>query len=79
MELMVSQVNMTFVLPERIPLPKGRRFQRAMRHLDGIVYAVIRERRSAARRVDDLLQVLLDARDESGECLTDEQLRGLDC
>ena len=75
MELLVSQVNMTFLLPESVPLPKTPRFRRAVRQLDEIIYSIIRQRRSARHRSDDLLQTLLEAPDEHGSRMTDEQLR----
>lgn len=75
MDMMVSQVNMTFVLPESFPLPKTPRCRRAIQHLDEIIYALIRERRSAPHRSDDLLQTLLETQDEHGSRMTDDQLR----
>ncbi len=60
-------------LPASWPTPANLRFRRARSALDGIVYRVIRERR--ARASDDLLSMLLEARDEeTGESMNDEQL-----
>jgi cytochrome P450 len=63
---------------ERLPTPRNRRFDAACRSLDGIVRRVIGERRGAPAdgRPEDLLTMLMDARDEvTGEGMTDDQLR----
>jgi cytochrome P450 len=59
---------------ERLPLPANRRFERARTVFDETVYGLIRERREATDPGDDLLSMLLDARDD-GIRLTDEQVR----
>jgi cytochrome P450 len=46
-----------------------------LRIVDRHVYAVIRRRREAAAGGEDVLSMLLAARDEDGEPLTDEELR----
>jgi cytochrome P450 len=51
------------------------RMQRARRELDGIIFEEIRRRRQEGRRGPDLLSLLLDARDEDGERLNDQQVR----
>lgn len=63
-----------FPLPISWPTPANRRFRRARATLDRIVYRVIAERRGAGR--DDLVSMLLAARDEeTGERMSDEQVR----
>jgi cytochrome P450 len=59
-----------------------RRYRRAVRELETIVQQIIYERRSAnasatahALQPNDLLAMLLDARDESGAGMSDRQLR----
>lgn len=67
-----------FALPLWAPLPKHRRFRAALQTLEGFVYATIAERRRAgdAERRDDLLSMLLSARDEqTGQTMSDRQLR----
>lgn len=61
----------------RLPLPSNRRFRRAHATLDEEVYRIIRERRRHQRDgEDDLLGMLMEARDEeSGEPMDDQQLR----
>jgi cytochrome P450 len=66
----------TFWLPERIPLPGTARTNAAVARLEEIVRRVVAERRTSGERPDDLLSMLLDARDaESGEPMSDRQLR----
>ena len=62
-------------LPPSIPTPRNVRFSRAMRVLERLVTEVIAARR-AGPPGSDLLGMLMEARDaESGDRLTDEELR----
>jgi cytochrome P450 len=62
-------------LPGFIPTPGNIRRERAARRLDNIIYDLIRRRRNGGAR-DDLLGILLNARDEDdGTRMTDRQLR----
>lgn len=54
---------------------RGRRFERAVRTLDQLAYRLIDERRAAGTEGDDVLGMLLAARDESGEPLPRKQVR----
>jgi cytochrome P450 len=58
----------------RLPLPSTRRFHRRLELLDSILYPMISERRRAPGG-DDLVSMLVDARDEDGARLTDKQVR----
>jgi cytochrome P450 len=60
-----------------LPLPSNIRFLRARHTLDRIVYGLIRERRAQAGDRDDLLSLLLNARDAEGDGsgMTDRQVR----
>ena len=49
--------------------------QRAARKLDTLIYAEISHRRSSGERGQDILSLLLDARDEDGDTLSDLQIR----
>jgi cytochrome P450 len=63
-------------LPMWIPTPANLRFRRTMRRLDAVVYRLIAERRRAGAVGDDLLSLLLQARDEGdGRGMTDRQVR----
>jgi cytochrome P450 len=63
-------------LETRLPLPANRRFWRALEELDAVVYRIIEERRRSGENQPDLLSMFLSARDEeTGERMTDRQLR----
>lgn len=63
-------------LPDSWPTPANRRFQRALRLLDGEVYRMISGRRQNPIPAHDLLGLLLAAQDEeSGQGMSDQQLR----
>ncbi len=74
-----SQRNQRFFVPEWLPtLAKWRR-ERAIGVLDEVVFRIIGERRKAREAglsgPGDLLDMLLEARDETGTGMTDRQLR----
>jgi cytochrome P450 len=63
-------------LETRLPLPANRRFRRALRELETVVYQIIADRRRSGRDELDLLSMFLSARDEdTGEGMTDRHLR----
>jgi cytochrome P450 len=55
--------SLLFLLPDSVPTPGNRRYQAAVRKLDGIVYRIIAERRREGTDHGDLLSMLLQARD----------------
>lgn len=61
-------------ITERLPLPANRRFDRAREVFDDAIHHMIRRRRAAGSEGDDLLSLLLRAR-EDGAAMTDEQVR----
>ena len=63
------------MLPESVPTPGNLRYRRAVRRLDGIIYAIIDERRRSGADTGDLLSMLLHAEDESGNKMDPKQLR----
>jgi cytochrome P450 len=63
-------------LRQRLPLRNTRRFQRARRMLDTIIYALVARRRRDGGERTDALSLLLAAHDaESGDPPSDEQVR----
>jgi cytochrome P450 len=63
--------------PERLANMPGSPLARVLNDADEVLYAEIRDRRgdpTAADR-DDILSMLLQARDEDGEAMSDEELR----
>jgi cytochrome P450 len=61
---------------DRLPTPTNLRFRKALATLDDVMYGLIEDRRQAKNPPDDLLTMLLAARDEeTGEGMSDRQLR----
>jgi cytochrome P450 len=61
-------------LPSWVPTARNVRVNRAIEELDGLIYQIIAQRRAGEKR-DDLLGTLIDALDEGGAGMTDQQLR----
>ncbi|HWF62695.1 MAG TPA: cytochrome P450, partial [Nitrospira sp.] len=63
-------------LPLWMPTSRNREFRSALRSMDELIYGLLARRRQSGERHGDLLDVLLHARDdETGEGLTDQELR----
>ena len=61
--------------PMFLPTPMNRRFKWALSTIDGFLYGIIEQRRRQPPG-DDLLSLLMNARDEeTGEVMSDKQLR----
>ena len=76
----LTELNLRFFLyflPDRFPLPGERRYRRAIAAIDEAMLRFVRARRESPKSGrDDLLSLLLAARDEeTGEGMTDRQLR----
>ncbi|HEX2660137.1 MAG TPA: cytochrome P450 [Polyangia bacterium] len=72
----IDRLSRLFALPRWVPTPENLRFRAARRALDSVVLSLIAERRRAGSDRGDLLSMLLAARDEdSGEGLSDQQIR----
>jgi cytochrome P450 len=66
----------TLDLSPRLPTRENRRFRRELAFLDGIVLRMIADRRKDPGGRDDLLSMLMEARDaETGQAMDDRQLR----
>jgi cytochrome P450 len=63
------------LLPDGVPTPGNLRYQAAVRDLDQLVLRIIAERRASGEYGEDVLGMLLSARDESGRGMDDRQLR----
>jgi len=62
--------------PQSWPTARNRQFRAALATVDKVVLEIIRQRQTSAAAHDDLLQMLLEARDsESGEQMNARQLR----
>lgn len=75
MERFFSQAALSFLIPDGFPIPKSPRLLRSRRHLNQVIFSIIRDRRASAAPANDLLQTLLDAHDEHGARMSDIQLR----
>lgn len=76
LEITARRAMSYVVMPIWLPSPQHRVFQRAVRTLDALVYALIEARRGAREPGDDLLGMLMAARDEeTGKGMSPRQLR----
>ncbi len=73
-EYYANSVEAVLKLPGWVPTPRNVRVNRAIEELDGLIYRIIADRRAGDER-DDLLGTLIDALDEGGAGMTDQQLR----
>lgn len=78
-EVAVEQIAIRFKrpikIPDWIPVPSNVKFNRAVRELDRLVLGFIRDRRATTERPNDLLSMLVDAKDEHGQPMSDQQVR----
>jgi len=58
-----------------LPTPTNLRYLWTVGRLEKIIYQIIRNRRASGRWGDDLLSMLLQARDEDGQAMSDRQVR----
>jgi cytochrome P450 len=66
----------TSFLPDAVPRPGDKRFKAGVRTADEIVYRIIKQRRESGEDNEDLLSLLMNARDaDTGETMNDKQLR----
>jgi cytochrome P450 len=70
-----KRIGGIYPTPVWLPTPGNRRLLRAVRRLDDIIFRFIRERRASGSDRNDVLSLLLHARDEDGSRMTDQQLR----
>ncbi|MFL5770941.1 MAG: cytochrome P450 [Chloroflexota bacterium] len=66
--------SLRFLVPTWLPTPGNRRLEATVRRLDELVYRIIRERAPGEDR-GDLLSLLLLARDEQGNAMSERQVR----
>ncbi|MFJ5775843.1 cytochrome P450 [Streptomyces sp. NPDC093094] len=58
----------------RLPLPANRAFNRALADLHLLVDEIVAERRASGQRPDDLLTALLEAKDENGDPIGEQEI-----
>jgi cytochrome P450 len=77
---LLEDINFRFIVPfypkMNVPTLRNLRARRALGVLDRVIFQIIQERRSSGEQLDDLLGMLMEAKDEeTGEAMTDRQLR----
>lgn len=66
----------TFFVPSWLPTPGKVAYKKAIEQLDKEIYAIINQRRQLLEtKKDDLLNILIDSKDEDGKHMTDQQIR----
>src|SRR5262245_3331901 len=70
-----SQATLKWILDNRMPTPAHRRYFNSVSEIDRIVFRIISERRASGYDEGDLLSMLLQAQDDDGSQMTDQQLR----
>ena len=71
-----SQATLKWIVDNRLPTPGNRRFHKTAAQLDEVIYRIIAQRRANGNKDQgDLLSMLLQAHDEDGSRMTDQQLR----
>jgi cytochrome P450 len=71
-----NPLELFFPVLKSLPTPSRRRFGRAVKKLDAIIYGLIeRRRKSGIGETNDLLSMLLHAQDEDGTRMSDKQVR----
>ena len=78
--LLLEDINFRFQAPfyPRLgfPTPRNFRARAALRVVDDVIYRIIAQRRQSGESVNDLLGMLMEARDEdTGEAMSDKHLR----
>lgn len=77
--VVLEQTNYTlshlFPVPPNWPVPRNRRVKRALAVLDRRIHEMVVERQASATEKNDLLSVLLNAREEDGSTMSDKQVR----
>ena len=71
----INNASLAILFPFDIPVRFARREWRAIRELNEVIGGIIRERRSSNQPREDLLDMLLRARDADGNPMSDAQLR----
>jgi cytochrome P450 len=77
MAAVATRITSALPLPEFVPTPVMLRLKRGVAQLDKIIYQFIEDRKTGETSADDLLSLLLNARDHEGDGtgMTDRQVR----
>ncbi|WP_409292563.1 cytochrome P450 [Peribacillus sp. SCS-37] len=76
MRVSSSRMRGLFTPPLWVPTKKNRMYKKAIKELDETLYRIIEERRKDTQKHEDMLTILLDAKDEEdGTGMSDQQVR----
>jgi cytochrome P450 len=76
MRIAVKRMRTLLQLPLWVPTKSNREHKKAIQTLDDVVYAIIEKRREDSEKPEDMLGILMDARDEDdGLGMPDRQVR----
>ncbi|SFC25230.1 Cytochrome P450 [Bacillus sp. OV322] len=76
MKSAIKRMRATIKLPLWVPVKSNRKYRSSIKKLDSVLYDIISRRRKQTERYDDMLDILMDAKDaEDGRGMTDEQVR----
>jgi len=76
MDWFESKRKQGFLVWEWLPRPENVRYRQAIAQMDAAIYKLIEQRRNSKEDTDDLLSMLMAARDEeTGQQMNDKQLR----
>jgi cytochrome P450 len=74
-EEIATRMARPFVIPDSVPIPGHIRYRRGLRRIEEVIAQMISKRRSQGEETADLLSMLMQARDEHGQPMLDQQLR----
>jgi cytochrome P450 len=76
MKLGIKRMRSIVKLPIWVPTKNNRNLNKAIQALDGVLYDIINKRKQGIEKHEDLLGILMDAKDEDdGLGMSDKQLR----
>lgn len=74
-EIAMNQLSSFVPIPPMIPTPANLRYRAAVKRLDKVIYRVIDEHRRSGQDRGDVLSMLLEAKDDQGNAMSDQQVR----
>ncbi|MXQ14816.1 cytochrome P450 [Microvirga makkahensis] len=75
MEEIAARLRRPFWIPDALPLPGHIRYRRGVQRMDQLVARIIAERCDTREDCGDLLSLLMLARDEAGQPMSERQIR----
>ncbi|WP_255264055.1 cytochrome P450 [Peribacillus butanolivorans] len=76
LRISVKRMRTLLQLPLWVPTKSNREYKKAIQRLDKVIYSIIEKRREDAERHEDMLGILMEARDdEDGLGMSNQQVR----